>query len=65
MKLLSTFEDSKTWKQLDVHFAFNYLYRMANKLSESGEANSVLDFWLKDPFVHKFVVIFMLIMMVF
>lgn len=65
MKLLSTFEDSKTWKQLDVHFAFNYLYRMAKKLSESGKANSVLDFWLKDPFVHKFVVIFMFIMIVF
>lgn len=55
-KLLSIFKDSEVWQQLDLRFAFNYLYRIAKKLNEFGYSDEVIDFWLKNEFVEKFVV---------
>ena len=55
-KLLSIFKDNGTWELLDLRFAFNYLYRIAKKLSEFGESDEAIEFWLNNEFVKKFVV---------
>lgn len=55
-KLLSIFRDSNAWKLLDLRFAFNYLYCIAKVLKVFGHSDEVVDFWLNNAFVKKFVV---------
>ena len=55
-KLLSIFRDSNAWKLLDLRFAFNYLYCIAKVLKGFGHSDEVVDFWLNNAFVKKFVV---------
>lgn len=55
-KLLSIFKDSEVWQLLDLRFAFNYLYRIAKKLKEFDHSNEIIDFWLNNAFVKKFVI---------
>ena len=56
LKLLDIYKDSKAWSLLDLRFAFNYLYFIANTLKQNGEANEVIDFWIESTFVNRFIV---------
>lgn len=55
-KLLSVYKDSDSWYLLDLRFAFNYLYCIAQIMKQNGESNEVIDFWLEDAFVNRFVI---------
>lgn len=55
-KLLSVYKDSDSWTLLDLRYAFNYLYYIAQTLKQNGESNDAIDFWIEDAFVRKFVV---------
>ncbi len=55
-KLLSVYKDSDSWTLLDLRYAFNYLYYIAQALKQNGESNDAIDFWIEDAFVRKFVV---------
>lgn len=55
-KLLSVYKDSDSWSLLDLRFAFNYLHSIAGVMKQNGESNDVIDFWLENVFVNKFVV---------
>ena len=55
-KLLSVYKDSDSWSLLDLRFAFNYLHVIAKAMKQNGESNDVIDFWLENVFVNKFVV---------
>lgn len=55
IKLLSVFKYSDTWNLLDIRFAFNYLYLIAKKMNEFERANEIIDFWMEDSFVKKFI----------
>ncbi len=55
-KLLSVYKDSDSWLLLDLRFAFNYLHSIAEVMKQNGESNDVIDFWLENVFVNKFVV---------
>ena len=55
-KLLSVFKDSESWSLLDLRFAFNYLHSIAKALKENGEIDEVIDFWIENSFVNRFVV---------
>lgn len=54
-KLLSVYKDSDSWSLLDLRFAFNYLHSIAGVMKQNGESNYVIDFWLENVFVNKFV----------
>jgi hypothetical protein len=54
-KLLSVYKNSDSWNLLDLRYAFNHLYFIAKALKQHGESNEVIDFWLENPFVQKFV----------
>lgn len=55
-KLLSVYKDSDSWSSLDLRFAFNYLHNIAQALKQNGESNDVIDFWIENAYVRKFVV---------
>ena len=55
-KILSVYKDSDSWTLLDLRYAFNYLYYIAQALKQNGESNDAIDFWIEDAFVRKFVV---------
>ena len=55
-KLLSIYQDTDSWSLLDLRFAFNYLHEIAQILKQNGESNDVIDFWMENAFVNKFVV---------
>ena len=55
-KLLSIYQDTDSWSLLDLRFAFKYLYDIAQTLKQNGESNDVINFWLENVFVNKFVV---------
>ena len=56
-KILSAYQNSDSWKSLDLRFAFNYLYSIAKKLDEETLLHKDnAQFWLKKSFVKKFVV---------
>lgn len=54
-KLLSVYKNSESWSLLDLRFAFNYLHFIAKTLKENGEADEVIDFWIENSFVNRFV----------
>ncbi len=54
-KLLSVYKDSESWTSLDLRFAFNYLHSIAKILKQNGEADEVVDFWIDNTFVNRFV----------
>lgn len=54
-KLLSVYKDSDSWTLLDLRYAFNYLYYIAQTLKQNGESNDAIDFWIENAFVNKFV----------
>lgn len=56
LKLLSVYEDSESWHSLDLRFAFNYLHFIAKALKENGEIDEVIDFWIENSFVNRFIV---------
>lgn len=55
IKLLSVFKYSDTWNLLDIRFAFNYLYSIAKKMNELEGADEIINFWMEDSFVKKFI----------
>ena len=55
-KLLSVYKDSDSWSLLDLRFAFNYLHFIAEAMKQNGESNDVIDFWMGNAFINKFVV---------
>ena len=55
-KLLSVYKDADSWSLLDLRFAFKYLYNIAQTLKQNGESNDIINFWLENVFVNKFVV---------
>lgn len=55
-KLLSVYKDSESWSLLDLRFAFNYLHFIVKALKENGEIDEVIDFWIENSFVNRFVV---------
>ena len=54
-KLLSVYKDSDTWNLLDLRYAFNYLHFISKTLKQNGETDKVIDFWIEDTFVNRFV----------
>lgn len=56
LKLLSVYEDSESWHALDLRYAFNYLHFIAKALKQSGETDKVIDFWIENTFVNRFVI---------
>lgn len=54
-KLLAVYMDSESWALLDLRFAFNYLHSIAKALKQNGESDEVIDFWIGDTFVIRFV----------
>ena len=56
-KLLSVYKDPESWNLLDLRFAFNYLHSIAKRLKLNGEADEVIDFWIENTFVNRFVII--------
>lgn len=55
-KLLSVNKDSDSWILLDLRYAFNYLYYIAQILILHGESNDTIDFWIENAYVRKIVV---------
>ena len=55
-KLLSVYKNSNSWNLLDLRYAFNHLNFIAKALKQHGESNEVIDFWMKNAFVGKFVI---------
>ena len=55
-KLLSVYKDSESWSLLDLRYAFNYLHFIAKALKENGEIDEVIDFWIENSYVNRFVV---------
>lgn len=55
-KLLGVYRDPKSWSSLDLRFAFNYLHFIANILKQYGETDEVIDFWIENTFVNRFIV---------
>ena len=55
-KLLVVYKDSESWALLDLRFAFNYLHSIAKTLKQDGETDEVIDFWIEDTFVNRFVI---------
>lgn len=56
LKLLSVYEDPESWHSLDLRFTFNYLHFIAKALKENGEIDEVIDFWIENSFVNRFIV---------
>lgn len=56
-KLLSVYKDPESWESLDLRFAFNYLHTIAKVLKQNGESDQVVDFWIENTFVNRFVTI--------
>ena len=54
-KLLAVYKDSKSWSSLDLRFAFNYLHFVAKTLRQNGESDEVIDFWIENSFVNRFI----------
>lgn len=54
-KLLVVYKDSESWALLDLRFAFNYLHSIAKALKQNGEADEVIDFWIENAFVKRFI----------
>ena len=54
-KLLAVYKDSESWTLLDLRFAFNYLHSIAKALKQNGEADEVIDFWIENAFVKRFI----------
>lgn len=54
-KLLAVYKDSGSWTLLDLRFAFNYLHSIAKALKQNGEADEVIDFWIENAFVKRFI----------
>jgi hypothetical protein len=54
-KLLAVYMDSESWTLLDLRFAFNYLHSIAKTLKQNGEADEVIDFWIENAFVNRFI----------
>jgi hypothetical protein len=54
-KLLAVYKDSESWALLDLRFAFIYLHSIAKVLKQHGEADEVIDFWIENAFVNRFV----------
>lgn len=55
-KLLTVYKDSESWFLLDLRFAFNYLHFIAKTLKENGVTGEVIDFWIENSFVNRFIV---------
>ena len=54
-KMLEVYKDSKSWELLDLRFAFNYLYSIAEVLKQQNISNEVINYWMEDDFVKRFV----------
>lgn len=54
-KMLEVYKDSKSWDLLDLRFAFNYLYSIAEVLKQQNISNEVINYWMEDDFVKRFV----------
>lgn len=54
-KLLVVYKEKESWALLDLRFAFTYLHSIARLLKQNGEKDEVIDFWLEDTFVNRFV----------
>ena len=55
-KLLAVYKEPLSWASLDLRFAFNYLQFIANTLKQNGETDEVIDFWIENTFVNRFIV---------
>ena len=55
-KLLAVYTEPKSWALLDLRFAFNYLHSIAKTLKQNGETDEVIDFWIENAFVNRFIV---------
>ena len=53
--MLEVYKDSKSWDLLDLRFAFNYLYSIAEVLKQQNISNEVINYWMEDDFVKRFV----------
>jgi hypothetical protein len=56
-KLLAVYKDSESWSLLDLRFAFNYLHSIAKVLKQNEEADEVINFWIENTFVNRFIVV--------
>lgn len=54
-KLLAVYKDSGSWALLDLRFAFYYLYSIAKVLKQNGKSDNVIDFWIENSFVKRFI----------
>ena len=54
-KLLAVYKDSESWALLDLRFAFNYLHFIAKTLKQNGKTDEVIDFWIENAFVNRFI----------
>lgn len=54
-KLLAVYKETESWPLLDLRFAFNYLHSIAKALKQNGATDEVVDFWIEDTFVNRFV----------
>ena len=55
-KLLAVYKDSESWAMLDLRYAFNYLHFIAKTMKQNGERDDVIDFWIENTFVNRFVI---------
>ncbi len=56
LKLITVYKNPESWSLLDLRFAFNYLHFIAKTLKENGETDEVIDFWIENSFVNRFIV---------
>lgn len=54
-KLLAVYKDPESWALLDLRFAFIYLHSIAKALKRNGEEDEVIDFWIENTFVNRFI----------
>jgi hypothetical protein len=54
-KLLAVYKEPQSWSSLDLRFAFNYLHYIAQTLKDNGETDEVIDFWINNTFVNRFI----------
>ena len=55
-KLLAVYKETESWPLLDLRFAFNYLQSIAKALKQNGESDEVIDFWIENKFVKRFII---------
>ena len=56
-KLLAVYKDSESWSLFYFLFSFNYLHSIAKVLKQNEEADEVINFWIENTFVNRFIVV--------